>query len=168
MWRWSHIRVQSQIEITVFSTYVEVILTMCVRMDPGGQYSPRMWRWSQELQSIIDIISVFSTYVEVIPRVAVNYRYNFGILHVCGGDPPIIALFEIAFWYSPRMWRWSYLPMHCHHLSSVFSTYVEVILLHNNKLEQKKSILHVCGGDPEDYSNEDKNDSYSPRMWRWS
>ena len=46
------------------------------------------------------------------------------------------------------MWRWSF-PIIATKLSNkVFSTYVEMILLKNDKATDYSSILHVCGDDP--------------------
>ena len=49
---------------------------------------------------------------------------------------------------------------------SVFSTYVEVILLKKVLDGQKRRILHVCGGDPHTNDYLKKKLEYSPRMWR--
>ena len=71
-----------------------------------------------------------------------------GILHVCGDDPGFISRIRSDYWYSPRMWRWSFLycltPIAC----KVFSTYVEMILCPLIKGFKPSSILHVCGDDP--------------------
>ena len=49
---------------------------------------------------------------------------------------------------------------------SVFSTYVEVILVRYDEGVLVGRILHVCGGDPyADHANADPY-VYSPRMWR--
>ena len=50
----------------------------------------------------------------------------------------------------------------------VFSTYVEVILKKNQIILIEISILHVCGGDPENNEDFTARIKYSPRMWRWS
>ena len=50
--------------------------------------------------------------------------------------------------------------------SSVFSTYVEVILDQTPDGWRLEGILHVCGGDPLDAPNVPKMPVYSPRMWR--
>ena len=66
------------------------------------------------------------------------------------------------------MWRWSKLintPVMC---SLVFSTYVEVIPKIKTTKFQYCSILHVCGGDPQDLYSKFDTKQYSPRMWRWS
>ena len=49
---------------------------------------------------------------------------------------------------------------------SVFSTYVEVILIILLKKLQTISILHVCGGDPDLEPLHIAHQLYSPRMWR--
>ena len=87
MWRWSYAVTMRTISKGVFSTYVEMILFLCIVNclvcsilhvcgdDPNPatiigkaiQYSPRMWRWSltsQELRTVDECI-----------------------LHVCGDDP---------------------------------------------------------------------------------
>ena len=66
------------------------------------------------------------------------------------------------------MWRWSSINIRTHLLSTVFSTYVEVIL--NKFLENMntQSILHVCGGDPTLLLLNLATLKYSPSMWRWS
>ena len=48
---------------------------------------------------------VFSTYVEVILFSAVSAKRVLGFLHVCGGDPTKRAVNELAYAFSPRMWR---------------------------------------------------------------
>ena len=129
MWRWSCPYVICAGGRGVFSTYVEVILTVifieskwiCILHVCGGdpmllvlataqlQYSPRMWRWSFVLSDSSCSLFVFSTYVEVIPW---KFNKNNGItsiLHVCGGDPTSRRNGKALREYSPRMWRWSYL-----------------------------------------------------------
>ena len=111
-------------------------------------YSPRMWRWSQDCVWLVHAQSVFSTYVEVIPTQWLGNKLSICILHVCGGDPSSPANRISPIGYSPRMWRWSILPLLIHFL--------------------KVSILHVCGGDPCCFPFVDRQFAYSPRMWRWS
>ena len=73
---------------------------------------------------------------------------NASILHVCGGDPIKFYCGPNYSRYSPRMWRWSYMVDTYNGFFSVFSTYVEVILiLITSTIKVKR---------------------YSPRMWRWS
>ena len=50
--------------------------------------------------------------------------------------------------------------------TSVFSTYVEVILNKFNFISYKSGILHVCGGDPIMNLFLEVELLYSPRMWR--
>ena len=86
MWRWSCFNAGFGVFVIVFSTYVEVILTLRTNWllagcflhvcggDPGedinnaksGKFSPRMWRWSWVKYYVPDRETVFSTYVEVI------------------------------------------------------------------------------------------------------
>ena len=153
---------------SVFSTYVEVIpelqrllsnsssiLHVCGG-DPNPSswwtvdnvYSPRMWRWSLLLSPLLHNQTVFSTYVEVILLFSSLICEPLGILHVCGGDPTSRKLFKIKWWYSPRMWRWSWLT--------------------SNPGHHQDSILHVCGGDPLLPCLSSNRSQYSPRMWRWS
>ena len=48
----------------------------------------------------------------------------------------------------------------------VFSTYVEMILNLDGRLQNGGSILHVCGDDPIRNIKTSKEVEYSPRMWR--
>ena len=66
------------------------------------------------------------------------------------------------------MWRWSCLFRLFLSWLSVFSTYVEVILKHGQKVVDHGSFLHVCGGDPSNASGVAIKMLFSPRMWRWS
>ena len=127
-----------------------------------------MRRWSSMILIIKTRILVFSTYVEVIPISAQAKLSLGGILHVCGGDPDGAVYDYIRKQYSPRMWRWSFVLLLGLLLFSVFSTYVEVILLSQNKHLNTRCILHVCGGDPITSDMLSIQKRYSPRMWRWS
>ena len=49
---------------------------------------------------------------------------------------------------------------------SVFSTYVEVILLKDQDNLKVHSVLHVCGGDPTFNPRRRGVFECSPRMWR--
>ena len=49
---------------------------------------------------------------------------------------------------------------------SVFSTYVEVILLDDLVNKGYLGFLHVCGGDPMRMILSPKQLMFSPRMWR--
>ena len=168
MWRWSLNYKTGNSQVTVFSTYVEVIpmtaeqLTnyLCILHVCGGdpileygwnvstQYSPRMWRWSCILNRSSDSMNVFSTYVEVILNHWWNLCHWSSILHVCGGDPLFARLATLPVPYSPRMWRWSCSCSKVEAKKEVFSTYVEVIPFGTLYLVKTGSILHVCGGDP--------------------
>ena len=136
--------------------------------DESVEYSPRMWRWSCDQDDIDTAYDVFSTYVEVILSPSKIKRLADGILHVCGGDPNLFNFRLYLFWYSPRMWRWSFYPLWHMMQPTVFSTYVEVIpiilMINRNQI----SILHVCGGDPASIPANSTKAKYSPRMWRWS
>ena len=158
----------TQPEAPVFSTYVEVILTLKFPStiwlsilhvcggDPIGRllfvsyllYSPRMWRWSHMSNSATFKVRVFSTYVEVILINRTLSMFEYGILHVCGGDPAPTLISSSESKYSPRMWRWSCPISVVSKFIWVFSTYVEVILLSSSFAVEHFCILHVCGGDP--------------------
>ena len=103
MWRWSPDPSCNSSTWTVFSTYVEVILSSsgtslcscCILHVCGGDpcfkpfkpaiwwYSPRMWRWSLEWQIHKRLKNVFSTYVEVILWQWHYILGSLGILHTC-------------------------------------------------------------------------------------
>ena len=51
---------------------------------------------------------------------------------------------------------------------SVFSTYVEVILIASTCQRLDLGFLHVCGGDPTPSLHIKVVQKFSPRMWRWS
>ena len=51
-------------------------------------------------------------------------------------------------------------------MTTVFSTYVEVILTVETDDGVEESILHVCGGDPIKLGFREAMRVYSPRMWR--
>ena len=107
MWRWSRYREINNLAVLVFSTYVEVILTIfVVKGNPerflhvcGGdpqksnkasepeKFSPRMWRWSWVWHRWYHGVHVFSTYVEVILKPNTRILNYVSFLHVCGGDP---------------------------------------------------------------------------------
>ena len=72
---------------------------------------------------------VFSTYVEVILIPSACFAAEIGILHVCGGDPINREIRADVGMYSPRMWRWSSWLKFAKDRKTVFSTYVEVILV---------------------------------------
>ena len=149
MWRWSCYWNTKTRLYGVFSTYVEVILTlsrlvilmMSILHVCGGDpvyvpsrdkiqvYSPRMWRWSRIKRNVENVRWVFSTYVEVILQEQKETTENNSILHVCGGDPVDAQATEAPKAYSPRMWRWSPISEFFVYVIFVFSTYVEVILL---------------------------------------
>ena len=168
MWRWSYGFWIVWVVSSVFSTYVEVILKQLMTHwrcggilhvcggDPGVPtvkaetftYSPRMWRWSYQQPQVQPTQPVFSTYVEVIPSA-------------------IFSLWRNCL-YSPRMWRWSSTGLDKLFSIPVFSTYVEVILIASSCAILKPSILHVCGGDPQQAIQFYHTLEYSPRMWRWS
>ena len=174
--------------VTVFSTYVEVILikyailrgwcsilhvcggdpritcSLCISIT----YSPRMWRWSYLAAALRLNIFVFSTYVEVILPKNPFLGVGACILHVCGGDPAPRPNHFTVTGYSPRMWRWSLSQRRFQVRRLVFSTYVEVILIAGWNLKYPTRILHVCGGDPGGVVKSTGSLLYSPRMWRWS
>ena len=112
MWRWSLYVSRSNDRNSVFSTYVEVILTLALAClvfvsilhvcggDPNftaqvinsNKYSPRMWRWSLYWSLEMTSHWVFSTYVEVIPIISPLITLFHSILHVCGGDPRLVKM----------------------------------------------------------------------------
>ena len=92
MWRWSLHCLYDQFLHIVFSTYVEVILSLEHHSVGTLQYSPRMWRWSWHVMVLRLVRSVFSTYVEVILFEICNFFSEWCILHVCGGDPNVSSL----------------------------------------------------------------------------
>ena len=173
---------------SVFSTYVEVILllehqdeairrilhvcggdpSLCSRLIDWILYSPRMWRWSYWCYFWKKPTFVFSTYVEVILVWSVPALIKVCILHVCGGDPIFHCCSILCFMYSPRMWRWSCKLRVLLTQQQVFSTYVEVIPSCWSFWTVILSILHVCGGDPDEEPSSSFDALYSPRMWRWS
>ena len=95
-------------------------------------------------------------------------KHLAGFLHVCGGDPRRYVVFIQVAMFSPRMWRWSYSASDCWSNPAVFSTYVEVIPWGWLAWKQSTSFLHVCGGDPTICDDDDVDEAFSPRMWRWS
>ena len=148
MWRSSPLKASGVRSELVFSTYVEVILNLtcwsclsCRILHVCGghpyavayrliliEYSPRMWRSSQRTRCPVCEHWVFSTYVEVILLAFPDDWKFYGILHVCGGHPITISIYNLAVLYSPRMWRSSYDKKVSDIMMGVFSTYVEVIL----------------------------------------
>ena len=70
--------------------------------------------------------------------------------------------------YSPRVWRWSSYVVLISNVGFVFSTSVEVILMHSIMWVQRYCILHECGGDPFFWAFWSLLLKYSPRVWRWS
>ena len=127
MWRWSQRDSKVQPLDRVFSTHVEVILSLpdydhvtrsilhTCGGDPlnkqikelQGGYSPHMWRWSRAWNFKRLYWLVFSTHVEVIPVIWSIELVLIRILHTCGGDPNIAAINTHLLLYSPHMWRWS-------------------------------------------------------------
>ena len=168
MWRWSPAPPLIWVKPSVFSTYVEVILSQTEFSglplgvlhvcggDPknmGGvsnedKCSPRMWRWSWKVGFPFHNTVVFSTYVEVILSDKSPMHLTLSVLHVCGGDPSNVYCFASFSRCSPRMWRWSSFINALFCFSLVFSTYVEVILKPDSGASLETSVLHVCGGDP--------------------
>ena len=151
MWRWSPEAPPLELTALVFSTYVEVILTLGIVTTGlmsflhvcGGDpdiaqtvadlkaFSPRMWRWSWHDNHGSNSNQVFSTYVEVIPSNRWPIISSNRFLHVCGGDPIKSAGADFRKGFSPRMWRWSWSNREYFGTAQVFSTYVEVILVKN-------------------------------------
>ena len=188
MWRWSCWMNQVSRNHRVFSTYVEVILSftkMQVKSacflhvcggDPDPQnasfcqflFSPRMWRWSYVWNTHSSRLNVFSTYVEVILTPFFKSCAFCCFLHVCGGDPEWRESNYKVILFSPRMWRWSYWLVDLDRVNTVFSTYVEVILVNYHLSISYFRFLHVCGGDPNLFNAMLDKIEFSPRMWRWS
>ena len=127
MWRWSYDYDPYLLEVEVFSTYVEMILTrsqfpltmLCVLhvcgddpIDKGAfrvmsRCSPRMW-----------------------------------------DDPSRKGKAHMSMACSPRMWRWSSCTNAGFRSISVFSTYVEMILFLSAHDPVVSRVLHVSGDDP--------------------
>ena len=168
MWRWSQISIKVIALPWVFSTYVEMILAITLRIlfqlsvlhvcgdDPrqvGLQTvqrscSPRMWRWSYIFVVVYFLPIVFSTYVEMILKTYTNEGMTVCVLHVCGDDPKFRSIFTNANQCSPRMWRWSCSFLNIFQIERVFSTYVEMIPLGAKRYIYDIGVLHVCGDDP--------------------
>ena len=148
MWRWSSYKCFRYPVPLVFSTYVEVILSLKLTIsillsflhicggDPNGaelkkeklMFSPHMWRWSSRYRHCNTNYFVFSTYVEVILQCLQDNLSEWRFLHICGGDPKVNAPAKLAIAFSPHMWRWSCLGTCEGNLPRCF--------------------LHICGGDP--------------------
>ena len=147
VWRWSYQEANCTFGKNVFSTCVEVILSIFIDKhelagilhvcggDPGvithlsfdERYSPRVWRWSYPTFCSHRFDRVFSTCVEVILHGKEFLKLFLGILHVCGGDPMTRHISKAQAQYSPRVWRWSSYEYQMIELHLVFSTCVEVI-----------------------------------------
>ena len=105
MWRCFSLAQRSQSLHRVFSTYVEVFLTLeeayqldesflhvCGGVSIGNfpnstksSFSPRMWRCFSRGNPNLRYACVFSTYVEVFPKVLLQNAETPSFLHVCGG-----------------------------------------------------------------------------------
>ena len=127
-----------------------------------------MWRWSLLNAWACSVFLVFSTYVEMILDDLVCVSTNWRVLHVCGDDPENFPKKYIRGECSPRMWRWSPLNRHFFTIITVFSTYVEMILLPPIGSSYWGGVLHVCGDDPKLIGISNLEPMCSPRMWRWS
>ena len=75
--------------LSVFSTYVEVILVLIVHLFSIMCFLHVCGGDPQIGCAFVIITKVFSTYVEVILRGLVVQGFLSGFLHVCGGDPTI-------------------------------------------------------------------------------
>ncbi len=188
MWRWSWTPEPSILSNKVFSTYVEMILLIwaCAAVGPSvlhvcgddpihstctamtSKCSPRMWRWSYSSIIAGSRKRVFSTYVEMILWKLLSNSRHLGVLHVCGDDPNVVQTLRVIARCSPRMWRWSPLNRHFFTIITVFSTYVEMILLPPIVSSYWGGVLHVCGDDPKLIGISNLEPMCSPRMWRWS
>ena len=84
-------------------------------------------------------------YVGVILDLKQYLEIQFGIPHVCGGDP-------IAFRIGQRLF-------------CVFPMYVGVILCKGGRGSFKSCIPHVRGGDPMLKNRQSAVEKYSPCMW---
>ena len=109
-------------------------------------FSPRMWRCFCRWASRKARHQLFSTYVEVFLRISFITPLSLTFLHVCGGVSKIQRSCMDGFNFSPRMWRcfsaWSRDRLQ----DMLFSTYVEVFLLHIFEEGKEWTFLHVCGG----------------------
>ena len=128
MWRWSSTSLTGLASWTIFSTYVEVILTGTWLTDRQSHFLHVCGGDPNRLLGIVFAL------------------INF--LHVCGGDPGRLLLPIGITLFSPRMWRWSWWWSHVRSLTIIFSTYVEVILCLYFRIKRVSYFLHVCGGDP--------------------
>ena len=148
MWRCFCLGCRLDYSRMIFSTYVEVFLSisrlvvLClnflhvcggvsneiIRENYDTSFSPRMWRcfrftaWWQIGRVI------FSTYVEVFPRRTSLRRAIQHFLHVCGGVSGLRESWKCPYKFSPRMWRCFQAGVSFIYRSLIFSTYVEVFL----------------------------------------
>ena len=186
MWRcflWRHYAI---INVGIFSTYVEVFLTLTAIPVPfsnflhvcGGVsarrqdfatnswFSPRMWRCFLGRIWCSRWYIIFSTYVEVFPYDVFLQRLRIHFLHVCGGVSIPRSAFDRSHWFSPRMWRCFHSLIASRNSSAIFSTYVEVFPCLSAHFSFSLHFLHVCGGVSTLVDNLHGEHEFSPRMWR--
>ena len=168
MWRWSLIALFLLFAIKVFSTYVEMILPLSIFHSLLVGILHVCGDDPEATAVLAATKEVFSTYVEMILRKSNNWKSLNSILHVCGDDPISNWDITVNIEYSPRMWRWSLTWYISQSPITVFSTYVEMILVTFEQMVVILSILHVCGDDPNMITITSEALRYSPRMWRWS
>ena len=89
----------------MFSTYVEMILTVVQALAKSLSVLHVCGDDPQLLMTIKAVKTVFSTYVEMIPDNTVLTAIYESVLHVCGDDPKQLFLVLLKSKCSPRMWR---------------------------------------------------------------
>ena len=84
-WRCFHVHSLVYIAKFVFSTSVEVFLTLTKQLSVNIQSSPRPWRCFSLSVSLSSVFCVFSTSVEVFLNDSVTITIQDSLLHVRGG-----------------------------------------------------------------------------------
>ena len=95
-------------ETRVFSTYVEVILSLIAFLRNWFSFLHVCGGDPEQEREANHEDLVFSTYVEVILNPDPTFADLGSFLHVCGGDPAGGVGYGRTAEFSPRMWRWSY------------------------------------------------------------
>ena len=145
-WRCFLSRQKIKVDLFVFSTSVEVFLTMCRKLGFGIESSPRPWRCFQYGRIRRPCLPVFSTSVEVFLRVLLVIEPRASLLHVRGGVSKASSRRRVSTMSSPRPWRCFFFFCKFFRLKFVFSTSVEVFPTGSNERSRKKRLLHVRGG----------------------
>ncbi len=128
MWRCFFFQSLLWVVVEIFSTYVEVFLSLeylhqlisnflhvcggvSKRINEGLTvflFSPRMWRCFPLQRPLRLRLSIFSTYVEVFLKTSRINGCATDFLHVCGGVSALKSIADIENTFSPRMWRCFY------------------------------------------------------------